>query len=258
MNKVSQTLLEPLYKQYFARPIAFARFQGIYPTFSDAERAVPATLPGHFDTDDAAGMYGDRLDRLHPEDYAPLFWLSRVVQPGMSLFDLGGHIGIARHAFGRVLPVLAETRWICQDLPAVATRGAALLAERPAPGLSFTSEVSDGDGAHVWLGFGSPQYLNWDLPDRLVALKTPPRWVILNKIPVHPWAETVTLQNVGTAICPYRIFADAPLVSAYRAAGYRLVDRWKNPGCRCHIPFHTEFDVDPYSGFAFERSEVIA
>lgn len=250
-------LLEPAYRRFFERPIAYARFYGRYGRFDEALAAVPGRMPRDFDTAESAGMYRERLDRVHSEDYPVLFWLSRRLRPGLTVFDLGGHVGIVRHAFGRLVP-LDETRWLCQDLPAVVKRGAEIVAARPAPGLTFTSEPKDGDGHDVWLTLGSLQYLSWDLADVLAGLARPPSTVIVNKLPVHPTFEAYTLQNTGTAICPYRIFAEQPFVASMRSAGYRLVESWKNPSQSCTVPFHSELDLPHYSGFLFERDAAAA
>ncbi len=248
-----QNPLELAYRVFFSRPIAWGRFYGRYSDFDSALRDAPGTLPRDFDIEEAGGMYRERLERIHIEDYPIIHWLHRKAPPGSRIFDLGGHVGIARHAFGRLIP-LDETEWVCQDLPAVARAGQALLERRPAPGLRFTSDIADGDGAGIWLALGSIQYFDWRLADRLEALTNPPHTVILSKTPIHPIFDAVTLQNTGLSICPYRVFADGPFAMSMRRAGYRLVERWKNPGLSCLIPFHPEISVPAYTGLLFERT----
>jgi putative methyltransferase (TIGR04325 family) len=70
---------------------------------------------------------------------------------------------------------------------------------------------------------------------------------------VHERDSYYTLQSVGTAFCPYRIFSAASVLSAYEAIGYTLVDTWENPEKKCAIPFHADHSLDRYHGFYFRR-----
>ena len=70
-------ILEPAYREYFRRPLAYGRFYGRFETYAEALAAVPKTMPSSYDTVESAGMYRERLDRVHVEDYPVLFWIGQ-------------------------------------------------------------------------------------------------------------------------------------------------------------------------------------
>ena len=77
-----------------------------------------------------------------------------------------------------------------------------------------------------------------------------PTHVIVNSMPVYDGAGFVTVQNIGTAYCAYRIFNRAEFVGSMEAAGYRLIHAWSKPRS-VFIPGHPEKSFDTYSGFCF-------
>jgi putative methyltransferase (TIGR04325 family) len=82
-----------------------------------------------------------------------------------------------------------------------------------------------------------------------------PKHLLLCKVPVYDRPTAVTLSNMGTAICLYRLFNRDEFVANVTSLGYRLVDEWRSfDAGHCRIPFYPEHAIDAYSGFYFERT----
>jgi putative methyltransferase (TIGR04325 family) len=219
---------------------------GVYADFDEARRAAPGRTG--YDHPEMATMYDHMIDRLRPDDYPILFWLQRVLRPGSSVLDLGGHVGITYYAYAAYLNLPPDLRWTVCDVPAVIERGAAMARERSAAQLGFTSRLDDAAGCDVLLAAGSLQYLETDLADRLGALPDRPRHLLVSKTPMLDGLQFVTLQNTHHAYNPYRLLDRRAFVEGLSRLGYRLVDSWENPGYSCAIPYHPECAVDRYTG----------
>jgi putative methyltransferase (TIGR04325 family) len=227
-------------------------FCGVHATYEAALRAAPPVKTIGYDQAAAASMYRERLQRVYPSDYPVIFWLARLIPGARNVFDFGGHVGIAYYAYQRYLGVPAGLRWTVCDVPAVVQSGRALAAERGATGLSFTERFADAEGADVLLAAGSLQYLpSGHLERELRALGARPRHVVLNKLPVHPALEYVTIQDTGPAFHAYTVFRRDRLVGAVEGLGYELVDAWDNPDLCCRVPGFPDHDIPAYSGFYF-------
>lgn len=61
--------------------------------------------------------------------------------------------------------------------------------------------------------------------------------MLFNLVPMHPERTYFTLQNLGTAICPYRVTGIAPLLVDMATLGYAIQDRWELPERALRIPF---------------------
>lgn len=250
-------LLRPLlardYEDRFARNRSLNLFRGVYASFAEATRSAPAELPLGYDHPEPAGMYRERLERIYTNDYPVLFWLGRLLPHVRRLFELGGHVGVAYHAYARHLAYPAGLRWTVCDVPAVAEAGRALALERGARGLDFTSRYEDADGADLFFASGSLQYLERPLAAWLSDMEAPPRHLLLNLLPLHPDRTFVTLQSIGTAYCPYLVQERGAFLRSLEALGYALVDAWDNPDKGCDVPFHEDHSVRGYSGLYLER-----
>lgn len=243
------------YRRYFETQVDTNLFYGVYPDFAAATRDMPRTKPAGYDNPEPAAMYGDRLTRVFPADYPVLFWLDRLVKTERSLFDFGGHVGIAYYSYRRYLKFSDDFKWTVYDVPAVREHGRKLAAEKRATGLGFADAVSGADGHDVFLASGALQYVESpDLAGMIGALGNPPRHVIVNKTPVHDSYRFVTLQNIGTAFCPYQIFKRSEFLEAMTHLGYRLVDSWANAETTCPIPYQPGRSVEAYSGFYFTKT----
>jgi putative methyltransferase (TIGR04325 family) len=243
-----RAMLERAYEKGFAGDWP-GSFRGVYATFAEAEAAAPKTKPLGYDHPGPASMYLERHERVYPSDYPVMFWLSRLLRPGARLFDLGGHVGLTFYAYAKYLTYPDDLRWTIYDVPAVRATGEELARKRGATQLSFTDRRADASGADVLLASGSLQYIEAPrLPDVLASLEKKPAHVVLNRTPLYDGPTFVTLQNIGTAYCPYLIFNRAEMLEPLAALGYELVDRWENLDHKCHVPFHDGRSLDAYDG----------
>lgn len=242
------------YERTFARRPP-NRFRGVYPTFAEAERSIPRGERVGYDHAELAGLYRHRMEKANESDYGVLFWLRGLLERGSFVFDYGGHVGVSYYGWRRYLGYPPDTRWLVYDVPAIVKAGAELAALRGTPGLEFTSDVADGRGCDVFLSAGALQYVDESLSSILGRLRSRPRHVILNKMPLYDGESFVTVQSTGRAFHAYRIFNRAELVKSMTDLGYRVVDDWSNREQSCTIPFARGRDIDAYSGYYFVRDE---
>lgn len=234
----------------YDRPFSNGRglFRGVYATFEEAARSAPDTKALGYDQPDAAAMYRDRLDRIYPSDYPMVFWLKTVMDEIRTVFDFGGHVGIARYAYDTYLHFPQTLQWKVCDVQAVAEAGTELARERGVAGLSFTTSREEAAGADLFFSAGALQYLDWRLPDLLATIERPKR-LLLNLLPLTDGPTYFTLQNIGTAFCPYRISSRQELLGGLQKLGYQARDSWTNPEKSCYIPFHLDRSLSFYDGF---------
>ena len=193
---------EAIYRHRFAGNWP-GTFYGAFASFDDAIHAAPKSKSIGYDQPALAKMYRDRMTRAMPSDYPVLFWLSKIMRPGLRIFDFGGHVGVSFHCFERYLDYPSDLTWTVCDVPAVVEEGAALAKERGKQGtLSFTTRFEDADGCDVVLAAGSLQYVDEHIWDKLARLRRPPSALLVSKLPVHDGATFITLQNTGNAFPP--------------------------------------------------------
>jgi putative methyltransferase (TIGR04325 family) len=250
-------MLEARYERRFRAHISLLEnlYRGVYSSFSDALQSIPVTRPTGYDNSASAELYRDRTRRVFLYDYPMMFWLSRLFACGnTSVFDLGGHIGIAYYAYQRCVDYPDGVRWQVSDVPAVNAAGAAWAeAHDSRKRLTFTANPADADGADILLAAGSLQYLDYTLADLLGSLRSAPAHLLLNSVPIHMSASYFTVQNMGATCCPYRITSEREFIDGLKALGFRLRDRWENSDRRCLIPFHPTHSLDRYFGFYFSH-----
>ncbi|WP_167284919.1 methyltransferase, TIGR04325 family [Marilutibacter alkalisoli] len=253
-------LARPLYRRYFRRPYRHGNiYLGVYDQYEEALAAARALtserLPPTYDVEAAGGLYLSQLRRLRTCDYAALFWLEQAIAGGTRrVFDLGGHIGLAYYAFDRYLGLPDDLDWCVLDVPQVMEAGRHHAREHdPKQRLRFATGPADADGCDFLLSTGALQYLDYSLPDLLAGLASPPAHVLFNLSPMHPQRSFFTLQNLGIAICPYRVMGIAELTARMQALGYEVRDRWELPERHVRIPFAPEYAIDRYYGFYFQR-----
>ncbi|MFC3549831.1 TIGR04325 family methyltransferase [Lysobacter cavernae] len=251
-------LAEPLHRRMFRRKRSGNAYCGVYESYTQALASASAlrALPTTYDTDASPRMYRDRLEQVRVSDYPLLYWLSRLLATGQRrVFDLGGHIGISYYGFRRYLDYPADLRWQVHDMPSVTNAGRELARELdPSGRLEFTDAREDADDCDLLVTSGVLQYLDYTLPELLQTLDRPPRHVLVNLTPMHPSRGYFTLQNLGIAICPYRVCALPEFVAEMEALGYRLRDRWESFERQLRVPFEPSCTIDSYHGFYFTRS----
>lgn len=248
-------LAKPVYRRMFRRHRHGNAYYGVFDTYAQAQEHAPPTLPNSYDNDASGRMYRDQLNRIRVSDYPLVHWLSRLFAAGeRRIFDLGGHIGVSYYGFSHYLDYPQDLRWQVHDMPRVLDAGREWAATHdPQRRLSFTDRREDADGCDILLSSGALQYLDYELPDLLRRLKRPPAHVLINLTPMHPSRGYFTLQNLGIAICPYRVSAVPQFVTDMAALGYHVADRWESFERELRVPFEPEYSIDRYYGFYFHR-----
>jgi putative methyltransferase (TIGR04325 family) len=246
-------VLEADYARAFAkRPPN--RFRGVYATFAEAEAAIPPGAKVGYDHAELAGLYRHRMEKANQSDYAVLFWLKGILDARSFVFDFGGHVGVSYHGWRSYLNYPAGLRWLVYDMPAIVKVGAELAAERPSPGLEFTSSVAAGKGCTVLMAAGAMQYADTTLTQLLEQVGSRPQHLIVNKMPMYDGESFWTVQSTGRAFHAYRIYNRAAFVAEAQSLGYRVVDDWQNREQHCEIPFTRGRDIDAYSGYYFVKA----
>lgn len=249
-----RTVTSAVYERHFNRAAGRIRlFKGIYPDFPSALRAIPERRQSGYDNEDSATRVIDEWMQIAPYDYPVLFWLSRLLPRCKALFDWGGNVGLKYFAYGKYLSYSPDLVWWVSDVPAVVALGRRVAEREGARALRFTTGLDGLDGADVLFAAGSIHFID-DPFATLRGAATLPNHMLFCKIPAYDLPSAVTLQNMGSAICPYRLFNRAEFVANVAGLGYRLVDEWKSPDCACEIPFFPEHSIPAYSGFYFTKA----
>jgi putative methyltransferase (TIGR04325 family) len=228
--------------------------KGVYSSFAEAMKAAPPSKPLGYDAANSANWYLGKLDSLLLEDYPVVYWLRSALQDSRTVFEIGGHIGEAYYGFSRVLPYPADLQWTICDVPTIAEAGRKLAHERGRTNLHFVTSLRETEGADVLLAAGALQYFEpRTLAEVIAPFRVRPRHILVNVTPVYDGPSFVTLQNIGSAYCPYRIFSRPEFVGALEQVGYTLVDSWRKDRA-LSIPGHPDKSFDHYSGFYFRAN----
>lgn len=250
---ISHLLAWDYARDFAKRPMN--RFRGVYRTFAEAERSIPADQRVGYDHVELVTMYRHRMEKACQSDYGALYWLRGIVAPDTFIFDFGGHVGVSYYGWKRYIGYPPGMRWLVYDVPTIVRGGIELAGERESAGLAFTSVLADGRDCNVFLAAGSLQYVDTSLPAILAATGCRPKHLIVNKVPLYDGETFVTVQSTGRAFHPYRIFNRDEFVGGITALGYRAVDDWVNREQHCEIPFARGRDIDAYSGYYFVLSD---
>ena len=240
------------FDQAFAAGRRVGCCRGVFETSSEAARAAPQTRPLGYDNTDAAEMYRERLSRVYPSDYPMMLWLGHAFASGArTVYDLGGHVGIAYYAYQRIIAFPEDLSWTVHDVPVVLESGRREALQRdPKRRLHFSDRADAASGADVLFTAGCLQYLEETLAQRLAALAEKPLWVFVNLLPLHERRAYWTVQSIGSAFCPYRIQQTKAFFAELEALGYEALDTWENPDKSCWIAFEPEYSLDRYYGAA--------
>lgn len=242
------------YRRYFNNAQGQVRlFRGIYPNFETAAAAAPAGRLLSYDNEPSATRVLDEWQGVYPNDYPVMFWLTKLLRDQRFIFDWGGNVGLKYFAYRRYIDYPQGHVWLVADVPAVVELGRKVALRESADGLRFTTELDELSDADILLAAGVLHFIK----DPFALLRTAPRLprhLLLNKVPAYAMPSAVTLQNMGTAFCPYRLFNLGELVSTLEGLNYRLIDEWKSPDLSCEIPFFPEHSITAYSGFYFARN----
>jgi len=225
--------------------------RGVFDDFETAARAAPKSKPLGYEEAHSNNWYMSKMSALQLEDYPVVFWLREALKESRSLLEIGGHIGEAFYAFQRVIDYSPELSWTIFDVPSIAAAGTSLAKERGCTHLHFTTHPEETVGVDILLACGAIQYLDYRTPAHMIAaLRIRPRHILINTTPIYDGPSFVTIQNIGSVYCPYRVFNRDEMVQELDAVGYTLVDSWRKER-KFRIPRHPEKSFDHYSGLYF-------
>ncbi len=228
-------------------------FKEIYPTYEQATQAAEKYEVKGYDNPDAAKMYKDMCNKLFPEDYPTLYWLNRLAPEIGNILDFGGHVGIKRYAFDKYLPQMNHVEWKVYDLPKVIEEAKTLNREIDPEGrinITFQDEIKK-EKIDLFLALGSFQYIPREVSSVLAELSERPKYLLI-RVPLTKKETFVTLNHIGTTVCPYIIRNEEQFFNEVVAEGYELVDKWVSPNKVCEIPFYDEYSVRGYTGHLFK------
>jgi putative methyltransferase (TIGR04325 family) len=243
--------------EHFLSARGFTSYYGVYEGFEEARRHLPASR--EFDSREViAGLMNERLYRIYPYDYPVVYWLREAFLGGVtSVYDIGGSVGVHFYAYRRILRYPERLRWLVCEVPAAAAMGRHLAGELGAEELEFVDRLDASEvGAQAWISAGALQYIeDGDLGRLLASCPQPPRFLILNKLPVYDGPAFVVAQNIGPGVyAPSWVYNRARFVAGIEAQGYELVDTWRVPEREFYLPGHPERSFGAFTGFCFGRA----
>jgi putative methyltransferase (TIGR04325 family) len=222
--------------------------RGVYPTFAAAQAAIPSRRLSGYDNPSSASMYLGKVGETRPSDYPVFFWISPLLAPFTTIFDLGGSVGLSYFSFRNYLAFPPDLRWIVCDVPAVVERGKEVARKHDGTHLDFTTRFEDCDGSDILLTCGTLQYLEPTLAQLLGPLPNKPRHLFINRVALSDRPTYYSVQDIVSALCPYRIQNRAELLSSLEALGYTLVDSWDCPETRLYMLSRPSWRLRAYSG----------
>lgn len=227
------------------------QFRGVYASFADAREAAPRIKGLGYDEANTTNWYSRKHTEVQQEDYPVLFWLTTAFADGRSVFEIGGHTGVAYYGFAQVLPYPEDLTWTICDVPTVVAAGEALARKRGRRNIRFVTSPAQVEGADIVLAAGSLQYIESpSLAETVAAFRVRPKHILVNSTPVYEGPALITLQNIGSAYCPYRAFNRLEFVGSLQRLGYSLVSSWQKERA-FRVPGHGDMSFDHYTGFYF-------
>jgi putative methyltransferase (TIGR04325 family) len=230
-------------------------YTGVYDSYAAAEQDIPASLNRGWDNQQSAAIWVRKIDHIQPTAYAPFFWLSNLVRAGTVLLDYGGSIGLSFYSYVRRRQLPERARWIIIELPHLAAIGKSVALAQSAAQLEFVTDLTSTPSCDILFSAGALQYMEDSVPGILEKFPVRPPHILLNKVPLTRGKSYWTLQNFGTAVSPYRVYAEKEFIGYFENAGYRLRDRWGVPELSCDVPFHPQCFVPEFSGLYFQKCE---
>lgn len=242
------------YEKKFATNQYLNLFKEIYTTFEEAAKAAEKYEVKGYDNKDSAQMYKDMCDKLFPEDYPTLYWINRINDDIENVLDFGGHVGIKRYAFRNYLPNINKAEWKVYDLPKVIEEAKELnKVIDPEGKLNITfQDTIKKEKIDLFLALGSFQYIPTEVGNVLEELGEKPKYLLI-RVPLTKKDTFVTLNHIGTTVCPYIIRNEDEFLKNVLDLGYELEDKWVSPNKIAEIPFFEDYSVYGYTGHLFKR-----
>jgi putative methyltransferase (TIGR04325 family) len=217
---------------------ARGRFHGVFDSLDEAKKCIGPERPCSYGDIDLSGVNIDSFMQIHLFDYPVILNLLMAGNQIKSLIDFGGHIGVKYYAYKRLVPNIHELKWKVVDVPFCVERGRREASQRGAANLSFSSKLLEAGGCDLLLISGALQYVTPSIGELLDSMVCLPRFIIINKLPVHFGPDYYTIENFGKAKIPYRIFNKNKFDSQLLLRAYSKVDTWTIPSREISIPFY--------------------
>ena len=229
---------------------ALSGHRGIFSSFEEGWAVARRTgLPGHDGWAEIA-IHLRLSENLRPSDYAALFWLSRLSERGVKVFDYGGNFGNLFYTYKKYLEPLGPLDWTVLDLPFVLQEGRRIARERNATGLRFAESAAEFSVDRVLLASGFLHYWEGTIEGFVRQFPVSPTHILINRSPmIENQAAFITVQNTGTCAHPCVVRNAASMIAEFSALGYELVDRWIAPELHVYMPFFPNLSIPHYSGF---------
>ena len=234
------------------RPPAFI---GAYPDYATAAANAPRNNPNSYNNDQVAPLNFELMSQMHIWDYPVVFWLGKLLKPGLHVLDVGGHFGTKYIAFGSRV-ALGGIRWSVQDLPAIVRAGRDAQQSGAVPAVvNFIDGLADAGAADVLLASGLLQYLDRPLTEMVSELPARPQHILLNKVATRAGDTVVTLEKIGPARLPYQIRNRAAFEAELAGMGYAIRDSWVIPSLSRVIGTHPGLGASTSVGYYLERMD---
>jgi putative methyltransferase (TIGR04325 family) len=235
-------------------------YRGLFDSADSARAALSRSRTGDYDIVNKTKAKNKEKESqgldtwFQVEDYALLFWLSKILKTDSVVLELGGSIGHFFYSIQRYHSCAAGVRWIVAELAAAVRLGTEIAQERGEARLTFleSSEIATAQPSDVFLTAGTLQYLEDPVWKILKSLAAFPSHVLIHNLPVHSTRNHWTLQRLKLCEVPYQIYSHTELVREMTNLGYRHVTDWSTPR-QIEIPFHRDMQIEGYLGFYFTR-----
>ncbi|MFZ4070262.1 MAG: methyltransferase, TIGR04325 family [Caulobacterales bacterium] len=218
-------------------------FWGAFDHREDACAAIPANLPRDWNR---LGLHHDLHDKK--AQAIALDWLARELTPGARVVHLGGGDGGLYDLLVENETMPDGVEWLVVETLALVEAAAA----HTRGGLSFATTLPE-HAPDILIVSGYLQYVHADMVGFFASLPWEPGAILINKAPLALGSAFWTLQNLGRAVTPYRVYREAEFVAAIDRAGFDVLDRWTAPELRVDIPFHPERSVAALSGLWLKK-----
>ncbi len=214
------------------------RFCGLFHSFHEAKKCIGPEHPSGYEEADLTEVNLHSFMQTHLFDYPVMLHLLKLKNQIKSVIDFGGHIGVKYYAYKPNITDIHELHWKVVDVPFCVDRGRKEAAQRGVTNLSFSSDFSEAGECDLLLISGALQYVTPSIGELLDSMVRPPRFIIINKLPVHFGPDCYTIENFGKTKIPYRIFNKDEFNSQLHLRGYINEDAWTIPSREISIPFH--------------------
>jgi putative methyltransferase (TIGR04325 family) len=227
-----------------------------YPSFAEAAKAAGVTQHGGHSSPRAIRSHASLAGTVLPSDYPAIYWIARLASNPLRIFDYGGNVGNLYYSYRRCLPEsIHQVRWTVFDLAAVVAEGTLIATENGTTEIEFQNTVQTVTGNDLVLVSGALHYWEASLAKFIEQFPEKPAAFILNRTPVHPDTNYITVQVRPFYSVPCVVRTAEEILSAFGSAGYKLADRWQVPERSMRMAMFPALTIPSYSGFCFVRND---